>query len=293
MESLDQDFVRTTVRAALEEDGAWGDATVAFLRLADKLIDAEIVADMAGVVAGIDVAGECFAQVDQTIEFEAIVEDGAKIESGDVLCRLRGPSNAILAAERVALNFVQRLSGVATLSANFVEKTKRAGVTILDTRKTTPLLRDLEKYAVRCGGAQNHRRNLEAMVLIKENHIRSLGGNDALIEYLKSRSADDGGPDAALFVEVEVDSLTFLKHILGAPVNRVMFDNFTPEQVREGLRLVGDFKRNNPGATLEIEVSGGITLQNVGEYAVEGVDYISVGALTHSAPALTLSLEVF
>lgn len=292
MDNLDKDFVRETVRAALEEDGAWADATVAFLGLADRQIRADIVSDAAGVVAGIDVARECFSLVEPTIEFDALVRDGEKIAPEDVLCRLQGRSNAILAAERVALNFVQRLSGIATLSASFVEKAAGAGVTILDTRKTTPLLRDLEKYAVRCGGAQNHRRNLEAMVLVKENHIRSLGGPAKLIEFLKARRHKESGAGEAPFVEVEIDSLDFLKDILGAPVDRVMFDNFTPQQVRDGLEIVKEFKRKNPGAALEIEVSGGINLQNVSDYAVNGVDFISVGALTHSATALTLSLEV-
>ena len=223
---------------------------------------------------------------------EALVGDGDRIKPGGVLFRLEGPSNAILAAERVALNFVQRLTGIATLSAGFVQKVKGTGVIILDTRKTTPLLRDLEKYAVRCGGAQNHRRDLEAMVLVKENHIRSLGGPTALIRYLKSGRGGDGGEKAEPFVEVEVDSLEFLKGLLGAPVNRVMLDNFTPEQVKEGLELVSKFKQKNPDKAIEIEISGGITLDNVAEYALPGVDFISVGALTHSAPAVPLSLEV-
>lgn len=291
MEKLNQEYVRKTVRSALEEDGAWNDATVAFLALSNRTVNAQVSAGAAGVAAGIDVARECFEQVDEDIVFEALVADGDRFERGDVLFRLEGLSNAILAAERVALNFVQRLAGIATLSAAFVEKVKSTGVVILDTRKTTPLLRDLEKYAVRCGGAQNHRRDLKAMVLVKENHIRSLGGGEALIRFLGAGGAGEkksGGP----FVEVEVDSVAFLKQLLGARVDRVMFDNFTPAQVEQGLELVRGFERAHPGASIEIEISGGITLDNVARYALPGVDFISVGALTHSAPAVPLSLEV-
>jgi nicotinate-nucleotide pyrophosphorylase (carboxylating) len=178
------------------------------------------------------------------------------------------------------------MSGIATLTSQFVDKVKGAGITILDTRKTTPLLRDLEKYAVRCGGGQNHRRDLESMVLVKENHIRSLGGTGVLVEFLEA------GGDSGKFVEVEIDSLAFLKDILGVPVGRVMFDNFKPHQVRKGLKIIDDFKQNRPGTKLEVEVSGGISLKNISNYAIPGVDFISVGALTHSAPAITMSLEV-
>jgi nicotinate-nucleotide pyrophosphorylase (carboxylating) len=213
--------------------------------------------------------------------------DGDRCVDGENVLSVEGPAKAILAAERVALNFLYRLSGVATLAAEFVEKVSGTGVTILDTRKTTPLWRDLEKYAVRCGGAQNHRRDLRSQVLVKENHVSVLGGPDALIARLK-----DVGKPQDRFVEVEVDSQEFLAKLLGAPIDRVMLDNFTPDQVRAALATIAEYKREHEDFALEVEVSGGVTLENISNFAMEGVDYISVGALTHSAPALSMSLEV-
>lgn len=288
-EDLAAEYVRRVVSEALEEDGARDDATLAFLRLAGDPVRAEIVVDEEAVVAGLEFAKECFAQMDASVAFEAHVEDGDRAKAGDVVCRLDGRSTAILAAERVALNFLQRLSGIATLTARFVKKVEGAGITILDTRKTTPMWRDAEKYAVRCGGGQNHRRDLRSMVLIKENHIRSLGGQRALVEFLRARPAD---ASEAPFVEVEVDSLTFLEEMMAVPVDRVMLDNFTPAQVRDGLALIGRSVGKGKDAAFEIEVSGGITLDNIDRFAIEGVDYISIGALTHSAPAVSMSLEV-
>jgi nicotinate-nucleotide pyrophosphorylase (carboxylating) len=219
--------------------------------------------------------------------FRAYLGDGDRCSVGKNVLSVEGPAKSMLAAERVALNFLQRLSGVATLASRFVESVAGTGVTILDTRKTTPLWRDLEKYAVRCGGAQNHRRDLRSQVLVKENHVRVLGGPDALVEKLERV-----GKPKDMFVEVEVDSLEFLEKILGSPIDRVMLDNFTPGEVRSALDTIQRYKFENEGASLEVEVSGGITLDNIGAFAVEGVDYISVGALTHSAPALPMSLEV-
>jgi len=206
------------------------------------------------------------------------------VAAGRSLCRLRGRAASIVSSERTALNFLQRLCGIATHAARFVRAVEGTGVVILDTRKTTPLWRELEKYAVRCGGAQNHRRDLQAMILIKDNHVRAMGGRDELLRRLARG-------DRPAFVEVEVDSLDFLRALLGAPVDRIMLDNFTPSTVADALSLVRAHRAAHPGR-LEIEVSGGITLDNVRAYAQPGVDFISVGALTHSAPAASMSLEV-
>jgi nicotinate-nucleotide pyrophosphorylase (carboxylating) len=197
---------------------------------------------------------------------------------------LHGRAASVVSSERTALNFLQRLCGIATHAARFVHAVEGTGVVILDTRKTTPLWRELEKYAVRCGGAQNHRRDLHAMVLIKDNHIRAMGGRDELLRRLACG-------DRPGFVEVEVDSLDFLRALLGARVDRIMLDNFTPAGVAGALTLVRAHRASHPGR-LEIEVSGGVTLENVRDYAQPGVDFISVGALTHSAPAAAMSLEV-
>lgn len=271
------------VREALDEDGAGADATVAFLGIENAPVDAAIIAGQDAVVAGLGPAQRAFALCGDGARFEGRVSDGDAVHAGDVVAVVEGPAAAVLGAERVALNFLQRLSGVATLTRRFVERVAGTGVTILDTRKTTPLWRDLEKYAVRCGGGQNHRRDLGAMVLVKENHIRAKGGSGALVAHLEARGR------TGAFVEVEVDSLAFLDAVLPAPVDRVMLDNFSPRDVRAALDRISAARGAAP---VEVEVSGGITLENVGEYAIAGVDYISVGALTHSAPAVDFSLEV-
>jgi nicotinate-nucleotide pyrophosphorylase (carboxylating) len=194
----------------------------------------------------------------------------------------------VLGAERVALNFLQRLTGVATLTSRFVARVAGSSVTILDTRKTTPLWRDLEKYAVRCGGAQNHRRDLKSMVLIKENHIRAMGGPRVLVDALRRAASGTDRP----FIEVEVDSPELLEQVLGVRVDRVMLDNFPPQAVRAAVERINRHRRSHARAALEVEVSGGVTLDTIQSYAIPGVDFVSVGALTHSAPALPMSLEV-
>jgi nicotinate-nucleotide pyrophosphorylase (carboxylating) len=283
----DKKTIEKTVDAALEEDGARADATIELVGIGDNWIEADVIAGGDGVVCGVDVARESFHQMDRAVDFDDRLVDGDPCGDGEIVFTLAGPARAIIAAERVALNFLQQLSGIATLAAAFVARVEGTGVTILDTRKTTPLLRDLEKYAVRCGGAKNHRRDLRAMVLVKENHVRAVGGPEALIARLEEKESPEG-----MFVEVEVDSVGFLRKLLGAPVDRVMLDNFTPKRVREALRIIDNFKRTHSGAEVEVEVSGGLTLDNVDAYALDGVDFISVGALTHSAPALPMSLEV-
>ena len=280
----DRKAIAPMVQAALEEDGARSDATVSFLGIDDEAIAADVIAGGDGVVCGVDVAREVFRQMDESIVFDGGVQDGERCQVGGTICSVRGRARSILSAERVALNFMQRMSGIATLAAAFVARVAGTGVTILDTRKTTPLWRDLEKYAVRCGGAQNHRRDLRSMVLVKENHVRALGGEIASIERLKTAHRDKG-----LSVEVEVDSIGFLRRLLGAPVDRVMLDNFTPAQVEEALTLISAVPSSS---RMDVEVSGSVTLDNIAGYAIDGVDYISVGALTHSAPAVAMSLEV-
>lgn len=279
---LDPAVVVRMVRAALDEDGVEGDATIAALNIADATVRGRIVARQDAVIAGGDLAAEAFTRVDAAARVADRVADGTRLAAGEIVMAIEGPARSVIGAERVALNFLQRLSGIATLSARFVDAVAGTGVTILDTRKTTPLWRDLEKYAVRCGGAENHRRDLESMVLIKENHIRAAGGDAVLSDRLQ------GSERVAGFVEVEVDSLAFLETLLGAPIDRVMLDNFTPEQVGSALELLSAHR----GVALEVEVSGGVTLETVRDYALPGVDCISVGALTHSAPSIDLSLEV-
>ncbi len=285
-EPVDGAAVANRVRAALEEDAAGHDATVAFLELGDRAARAEVRVAGETVVCGVDVAREVFRQVDARVRFDASASEGDRVAAQARVCAVEGPAAAILSAERTALNFLQRLCGVATQAARYVEAVRGTGVVILDTRKTTPMWRELEKYAVRCGGARNHRRGLGDMILVKDNHVRALGGHAALLARVAAAPR-------APFLEVEVDSLAFLRDVLASPaarkVDRVMLDNFAPARVAEALRDVDAYRRG--GARLEVEVSGGVTLETIRAFAQPGVDFISVGALTHSAPAASMHLE--
>ncbi len=263
------------VAAALAEDlGAEGDVTSAALIPDDVRAIGSIRAREDGVLAGIDAATEVFGQVDRSIDVSWWSHGEGPVCERDVVCTLEGPLRPILTAERTALNFLCHLSGVATLTRRFVGAAP--GVTILDTRKTLPGLRGLEKAAVLVGGGANHRMGLHDAVLIKDNHLAHAGVAEAI-----SRSRQQF-PDR--MVEVECDTLDQLREALGAGPDRVMLDNMTPEQVKEAVALVD--------GRVEVEVSGGVTLDNVSAYAAAGPDFISVGALTQSAPALDLSLEV-
>ncbi len=277
--------MRALIRKTLEEDGTDHDRTVEFLAIGQRPMRARIIAGAPGVLAGVGVARMTFEEQAPRVKFDDHMKDGKTVGAGDIVAEVSGPADGILAAERVALNFLQHLSGVATLTARFVGGVGGKGVTILDTRKTLPLLRELQRYAVRVGGGANHRFNLSDMILIKENHIRATGGVDKLLELIPRR-------EAAVAVEVEVDSLGFLRELLGAPVDRIMLDNFSPGDVRQALAMMTEFYGESQTPRPEIEVSGGIDLDTVGEYALNGVDFISVGALTHSAPALDFNLEV-
>ena len=281
---IDEREVRRIVADALREDAASNDVTTSYLGIGGRTIAASLVARAEGVVAGIDVVRVVFEEAGGGVDFHPKVADGARVRTGDVLARVLGTAAVILSAERTALNFIQRLSGVATLAAAFVARVKGTGVTILDTRKTTPLLRSLEKYAVRVGGGRNHRLGLSDMVMVKDNHLQIVGGPGLKDLLQRTKPPAD--------VEVEVDSLTFLRVLLGAPVQRVMLDNFSPDQVSEAVRMISEYRREHPEFSPAVEVSGGVDLSNIREYAMPGVDFISVGALTHSAAALNLSLEV-
>ncbi len=281
----DLEMVRKIAAAALAEDGASNDVTVAFTGIGDEQLAVRLLAMAPGVLCGMDVVEAVFRETDPDIRVEAVMADGDRLEKGAVIARIDGGARGILAGERVALNFLQRLSGVATLTARFVERVAGTGVTVLDTRKTTPLLRPLEKYAVLTGGGGNHRFNLSDMILIKDNHILAAGGIESLLRRIKTARAP-------VAVELEVDSLDCFEQVLGAPIDRVMLDNFTPDQVRQAVERIRDYAVDHPGFKLEVEVSGGISLDTIRGYSVDGVDFISVGALTHSAPGLDMSIEV-
>lgn len=267
------------VKAALAEDAARKDETTRLLVEAARLGDACIRAKDAGVISGHRAAEEVFRTLDPSIAYSAAAPDGSRVRRGAAVARIYGHVRAILSGERIALNFLQHLSGVATLAAAFVDKVKGTGVVILDTRKTTPGLRLLEKAAVVHGGARNHRASLAGMVLVKENHIAAAGGLAAVLERL--------GSQRLALAEIEVGSLDELRMLRETPPKRVMLDNFEPEAVREAVAEIKAWS-----VVPEIEVSGGVHLDTVARYAIEGVNFISIGAITNQATVLDMSLDL-
>lgn len=268
------------VRAALSEDVGSGDVTTRATVPADLPGRARVIARAGGVVAGTEAFVEVYRQVDPSVEIDLIAHEGASVEPGDLVARARGPFASLLVAERVALNFLQRLSGVATLASRFVRAIEGTGATVVDTRKTTPGWRALEKEAIRAGGAANHRMGLYDAYLIKENHVAGAGGIAAALAAARRHDA------RGLPVEIEVRSLEELNEALASRdrPDRILCDNFSLED----LVLAVERVRAAPRPPL-VEASGGITLANARAIAATGVDWISVGGLTHSAPALDLS----
>ena len=276
-----EDEVLDLIDAALAEDRGPGDWTSRWIVPARLRARAGIVAKADGVLAGLDTALAVFARLDPRIQSEAHRSDGDAVSPGTVICALHGPARAILTGERVALNFLQRLSGIATLTRRFVDAVAGTGARILDTRKTTPGWRSLEKEAVQAGGGTNHRRGLYDAVLVKDNHIAIAGGVPEAIRRVQESN------DKALPVIVEVRSIAEVEEALDAGVDRLLLDNMSDDLMREVVRLT----RGRDPAPL-LEASGNMTLERVRSVARTGVHFISVGALTHSAPALDLSLDV-
>jgi len=274
----DPDAVARVVASALAEDLAQGDPT------SDGLFSPEATATMSllvkepGVVCGLPLVEAVFAAVDDRVVVRASIADGAQIAAVPTeIARITGPTRALLAGERTALNLLGRLSGIATLTARCVAELEGTGATLLDTRKTTAGLRDLEKYAVRCGGGTNHRFNLGAALLVKDNHKRLAGGVAAAAVRLRETHPE-------LSLEVEAETLDEVRDVLGVGVDRILLDNMSTAELREAVALCAGRART--------EASGGITLSNLREVAETGVDFVSLGALTHSARGLDVSLEV-
>jgi nicotinate-nucleotide pyrophosphorylase (carboxylating) len=265
------------VAAALAEDLGSGDRTTDSVLL-DETGKAEIIAREEGIVAGLAVAREVFAQIDGRIQFKALLRDGERLRQDDRLVLLHGPLAGILTGERVALNFLQHMSGVASATSRAVESIRGTAARIVDTRKTTPGLRILEKYAVRIGGGENHRFNLSDMVLIKDNHIRCAGSITEAVARVRRRCG------FTVKIEVETTTLQEVHEALMSGVEGIMLDNMTPEIMREAVRLID-------GRAL-VEASGGITPDRIKDVAATGVDLLSLGYLTHSVRSLDLSLEV-
>lgn len=275
---LPASIIEPAVKAALAEDlGLAGDITTNATVSETALADAVIAARTPGVVSGCDVAIAAFYALDPSISVRIHKADGERLEPGDKIARIEGPARAILTAERVALNFMGRMSGIATLTRKYVDAVAGTKARIADTRKTTPGLRAFEKYAVRCGGGVNHRTGLFDAVLIKDNHIVAAGSLASAIERARAASGH------LVKVEVEVDTLEQLKEALKHGIDAVLLDNMPAEKLRDAVAIVA-------GRCLT-EASGGVNLQTVGAIAKTGVDLISVGALTHSAPVLDLGLD--
>jgi len=271
-------LIEPTVRHALEEDlGRAGDITTDLTIPADKRITARLAARKDGTIAGLIAAQCAFRLVDPDVQFEVAIPDGSKASKGAVLAALKGSARAILTAERVALNFTGHLSGVATATRALVDAVAGTKARIVCTRKTTPGLRVLEKYAVRCGGGFNHRFGLDDAVLIKDNHLVAAGGIRAAIERVRE------GLGHMTKIELEVDTLAQLEDALGLGVDTVLLDNMGPDDLRRAVSLA-------KGRAV-LEASGNVTLATVRAIAETGVDYISSGAITHSAPNLDLGLD--
>ena len=292
----DAEAVDAVVAAALAEDlgssepSPAADLTTAWTVAPQARARARIVARQRGVIAGLPVACAVFRRLDGSVQFGRLAAEGSIAEAGETVAEISGAARSLLVGERTALNLLQRLSGTATLTRGFVTSIAGTGVHVTDTRKTTPGLRQLEKYAVRCGGGVNHRSGLYDAVLIKENHAAAAGGCAAAVRLARegaARAGVEGGASPRVMVEArnleEVRELTDLERALRP--DRILLDNMPPEAIREAVALIRPLD-----PPIEIEATGGIGLHNVRDIALTGVDLVSVGALTHSAPALDLSL---
>jgi len=281
---MDQDFkvkLLEFVKLALIEDVGDGDHTSLSTIGKNKGGEAQLLVKEEGLIAGVDVALEIFNYIDSSLQVEIFINDGSPVVYGDIILVVRGNIHSILKAERLVLNVMQRMSGIATRTATYVDLLKETTTKVLDTRKTTPLLRFLEKRAVKIGGGENHRFGLYDMILIKDNHVDYAGGVSNAIAHATSYKKDFA---IDIPIEVEVRNFEELAEVLACEgVDRVMFDNFTPVDVQKAVKLVD--------GRLITEASGGITLETIKDYALAGVDYISVGALTHSVKSLDLSLK--
>jgi nicotinate-nucleotide pyrophosphorylase (carboxylating) len=274
------------VRRALEEDIGSGDVTTLWIMSPAARLHGRFLVKKAGVVAGLLVAGLVFELLDPEVRFRPLVADGTAVFPGDVVAEVVGPGRAILSGERTALNFLQRMSGIATLTRRYVEAVAGTRAIILDTRKTAPGLRLLDKWAVRLGGGQNHRMGLYDMVLIKDNHIAAAGGITEAVERVQQerRRELETCPERSRRIEVEVKNLDELEEALALGVDRIMLDNMDLATMRQAVEVTA--------GRAELEASGGVNLETVAAIAATGVDYISVGALTHSVRALDISLEI-
>jgi nicotinate-nucleotide pyrophosphorylase (carboxylating) len=279
--SIPENQLNTIIDLALDEDSGAGDITSELLIPAKLKAKATLVAKADGVLAGIDLAKLVFVKVDPDLKIKIFLKDGLKLNNGDVIAIITGNARSILKAERTALNFLQRLSGIATQTAKYVSLVSDLKVEILDTRKTTPGMRLLEKYAVSIGGGRNHRFNLSDGILIKDNHLETLRAQGMTLKEIVTKAKLNA--PKGIKVEVEVTNLKEVDEAVSAGADIIMLDNMSPTQMRSAVKKVPQ--------TIKTEASGGITLDNVRQVAETGVNFISIGALTHSVKALDISLE--
>ncbi|HLP46178.1 MAG TPA: carboxylating nicotinate-nucleotide diphosphorylase [Candidatus Kapabacteria bacterium] len=279
-QAFEESLTKQIINLALAEDKVWEDVTTNSLLDYDAQVTASVTAKEEGIISGTGVFTAVFQTIDPQITVKILKDDGSPVKKGDVVLEITGRESSILKAERTALNFLQRLSGIATLTGKFVEKLKPFAAILLDTRKTTPGMRYLEKKAVKDGGGSNHRLNLEDMAMIKDNHITMAAGITNAVKKIRQKFPGKK-------IEVEVKNLIELKEVLAIipAVDMIMLDNFNPTLLREASEI------NN--RRVKLEISGNVNLENIEEKAAAGIDFISVGALTHSFKSLDLSLNIF
>lgn len=271
------------VDLALEEDCAYNDVTSKSLSLQKKLASAELIVKDDGIICGIDAFKHVLLKLDKNFKFKVFFKDGQAVKKGDIILTLKGPAAPLLAGERTALNFIQKLSGIATTTNKFVKIIKGSKAGIYDTRKTLPGFRNISKYAVRCGGGQNHRMNLSDMVLIKDNHL-------ALIDDLTQKVKEIRKKYSKLKILIECEHEKHVKNAIAAGADIIMLDNMKQPLLKRMVKLI----RNSSTKTYKplIEISGGVNFQTIKNYAKLGIERISIGMITHSAPSLDISLEV-
>ena len=271
--------IKPIIQQALHEDIGSGDVTSRCTISPDLIMNGRMIAKEDGVIAGLEVAKLAFVLLDESIEFMMQSKDGQKVKAGETIATIHGNGQALLSAERVALNFLQRMSGIATMTARFVAAVSGTKAVILDTRKTVPGLRLFDKWAVQLAGAKNHRFGLDDMVLIKENHITAAGSILAAVKGVRKQD------EQKLEIEVEVKNLIELEEALALHVDRILLDNMSTQEMQEAVRLTA--------GRIPLEASGNVTLNSVAAIAATGVNYISIGALTHSVKALDISLLLY
>ncbi len=293
--TLDIKKIKDIVQLAIKEDIGDGDITSKIFIPDGSETEGMLIAKEAGIVAGLPVAGYVLSQIDENLIFTSNIEDGSRVKKGTIIGSVKGLTLSLLSAERLVLNFLQRLSGIATATNRFAEKIKGYRTQIMDTRKTAPGWRYLEKYAVRVGGGINHRMGLYDQILIKDNHLKTMESEkengDIRRLVKKAREQIENG----MLIEVEVEDLCQIKDAVDAGVDIILFDNMEPSKIREAVDMVKEFEKNQgagTGKAILTEASGNITIENVEEYADAGVDRISVGAITHSARALDISFVI-